>query len=276
MLQKILLLGASGMAGHMIYNYLRATNRYDIHTVSYRKKIDEGTIICDVTDKALLSGIIDQHRPDIIINCIGVLIKGAREFPDNAIYINSFLPHFLSRLASGYGGKVIHLSTDCVFRGDKGDYNEDAFKDADDTYGRSKALGELINTADLTIRTSIIGPEIKDNGEGLLEWVIQQKGIINGFKEAYWSGLTTLELAKFIDFAIQNHLKGLVHATNNEKISKFDLIQLIIKFYKLNDIILQAEYGKKVDKSLRNTRTDFSYSFPSYEKMIVAQSSLSI
>src|SRR5690606_24943808 len=118
------------------------------------------------------------------------------------------------------GSKLIHISTDCVFSGNRGAYTEDDFCDANDTYGRSKALGELNNDRDLTIRTSIIGPELKTNGEGLLHWFLNQSTPVNGFTEAYWGGVTTLELAKAIKTALMSDLKGIVNLTNGESISK--------------------------------------------------------
>lgn len=266
-----MILGATGMAGHVIYNYMVKTKKYEIINVAFKNALNDSTIICDVTEKGLLIDIVRKNEPDIIINCIGILLKGSKETPDNAIYINAYLPHLLSRLASIYGGKIIHLSTDCVFTGKRGNYTEDDFKDADDTYGRSKALGELINDRDLTIRTSIIGPELKSNGEGLFNWLMNQKGLLHGYKNALWSGLTTFELAKFIDFSIDNELKGLVHATNNTKISKFDLIQLILKYYRFKDITVKEDFAKEIDKSLINTRQDFNYHFPSYDEMMKDQ-----
>ena len=107
--------------------------------------------------------MVHRVHPEIIINCVGILIKGSREHPDNAILINAYFPHLLKRLSDEVGAKLIHISTDCVFSGKKGNYTEDDFRDADDVYGRSKALGEIINDKDLTIRTSIIGPELKEN-----------------------------------------------------------------------------------------------------------------
>ena len=270
-MKKIMILGATGMAGHTVYNYLSKTEKYNIITVAYRNLLLPSTIICDVTQQDSLSALINLHQPDVLINCVGVLLKGSKDHPDNAIYINSYLPHLLSRLTAAYGGKTIHLSTDCVYSGTKGGYLEGDFKDADDTYGRSKALGELVNDHDLTIRTSIIGPELKNSGEGLFSWVINQKGTITGYERAFWSGLTTYELAKFIDFAITNNLTGLVHATNNNKISKFDLIALILQYYQLTTITLKGDAAKAIDKSLINTRTDFNYAFPSYEEMIKDQ-----
>ena len=114
-------------------------------------------------------------KPDYVINCVGVLIKGSKESIENAIYINAYFPHMLERILHNTTGKLIHISTDCVFSGEKGQYADNDPKDALDTYGMTKNLGEVVNTKDITLRTSIIGPELKNNGEGLFHWIYSQK-----------------------------------------------------------------------------------------------------
>src|ERR1700744_1569890 len=196
--KKILLFGATGMAGHLIYFFLKDTGYYEIIPVVYRNKLTSDCIVLDVSNKKAVSELIRYQKPDFIINCIGVLIKGANTYPDNAILLNSYLPHLLVKIADEVGAKLIHLSTDCVFSGSRGSYSETDFRDADDIYGRSKSLGEILLNNHLTLRTSIIGPEIKKDGEGLFHWFMTQRGTINGFTKAYWSGITTLELAKAV------------------------------------------------------------------------------
>ena len=173
--KKILLLGATGMAGHVAYYYLKETGKYDITDVVFRNKLTKESIVLDATDKFATEDLIRTVNPNIILNCIGILIKGSQQHPDNAIYINAYLPHLLERLASEIDAKLIHISTDCVFSGAKGNYTEDDFRDADDVYGRSKALGEVINEKDLTIRTSIVGPELKKM-ERIISLVYATKG----------------------------------------------------------------------------------------------------
>ncbi|MFZ4400955.1 MAG: dTDP-4-dehydrorhamnose reductase family protein [Bacteroidales bacterium] len=267
MKKKVLLLGASGMAGHVVYYYLKESNRYDITNVVFRQKLTEESIILDVSNKDEVADFVLATKPDIIINCIGILIKGSMNHPDNAILINAYFPHLLKRLSDEVGAKLFHISTDCVFSGKKGAYAENDFRDADDVYGRSKALGEIINDKDVTIRTSIIGPELKKNGEGLFHWFMQQNGEINGFTSAYWGGVTTLELAKAIDTAIINNFSGLLHLTNGEKISKYEMLSLFKKIWQKDAIIIKESEGKNVDKSLISTH-EISENIPSYEKMM--------
>ena len=267
MKHKILILGAGGMAGHIVYLYLKENINYEVvHTV-FRDKLAEESIVLDITDKHSLKELINAHKPDIIINCVGVLIKGSKDNPDNAILVNSYIPHLLSRLAYDVNAKLIHISTDCVFSGKKGCYAESDFSDAQDIYGRSKALGEVINSGDLTIRTSIIGPELKKNGEGLFHWFMQQEGIIKGFTQAYWGGVTTLELAKAIDSTIKNNVTGLIHLTNGERISKYELLNLFKKTWNKKNIEIVPFADKKVDKSLKVSHI-FKYTVPSYANML--------
>lgn len=266
---KILILGSTGMAGHVVYNYLKKRNDFEIINVAFRKKLNSSTLIVDVTDKLSINKTINEIKPDIIINCIGILIKGAKNNPANAVFINAYFPHLLSDLAMQINAKLIHISTDCVFSGKKGNYLPDSPKDAQDVYGMSKALGEVINNKDLTIRTSIIGPELKTDGEGLLHWFLYQNGVINGFTESYWSGITTLQLAKVIEQSIDNKLTGLLQISNGKKISKFDLLIIFKKIWKKENIEINSVEGKKVDKSLIPSECKHISQIPDYEIMCI-------
>lgn len=265
---KVLILGATGMLGHVLYRYLSEKNSYDLYNLSFRKPLNEQSIVCDITNEQEVQQVLTSLQPNIIVNCIGVLIKGSQSDPANAIFINSYFPHFLSRNAEKINAKLIHISTDCVFSGTRGGYTEADFRDADDIYGRSKSLGELMNHRDLTLRTSIIGPEIKENGEGLLHWFLNQTGTVNGYTEALWGGVTTLELSKVIEAAISQELTGLINITNGSSISKFELLQLFKKVFQREHVEVNPFEGKKVDKSLLSIRTDLNYAVPSYETMI--------
>ena len=267
--KRILLFGATGMAGHVVYHYLKSLGKYEITNVVFRNKLNEESVILDVTDKNAVSNLVHEVKPDYIINCIGVLIRGSKEHPDNAILINAYFPHLLKKLGDEVHAKLIHISTDCVFSGKKGNYTEQDFRDADDVYGRSKALGEIINEKDLTIRTSIIGPELKKNGEGLFHWFMHQTGEINGYKTAIWGGVTTLELARAIDVAIIQDKTGLVQLSNGIGISKYDLLLLFQKIWRKDDVSILLYDGNGIDKSIAKS-DKFIYDVPSYEAMLVS------
>lgn len=268
--KKILILGSTGMLGHVVFTYLNQRNEFELYDIVYRNKLRNESIVCDITDAEQVKKQIHQIKPDYIINCIGILIKGSTSNPANAIYVNSYFPHLLVQIADELNAKVIHISTDCVFSGKKGSYAETDFRDADDTYGRSKALGELFSERHLTLRTSIIGPEIKKDGEGLFHWFMNQSGEINGFTEAFWGGVTTLELAKNIEQAIQHNYTGLLHVTNGERISKFDLVSLFKGIWEKDSVSIVPYPGKSVDKSLVST-TDIAFNVPDYESMLLEQ-----
>lgn len=267
-MNKVLVLGATGMLGHVVYIYLDSLNKYNIINSSFRTKLNDETVVLDLTNPIDLEKYIVSEKPDIIINCVGVLVQGSQNDSSNAIYLNAYLPHLLSKILREYGGKLIHVSTDCVFSGHKGGYLENDIKDATDTYGLSKSLGEVINDIDLTIRTSIIGPELKKKGEGLFHWYMNQEGEIFGYEKMIWGGVTTLELAKAIDSSIDKNITGLVHITNGEPISKFDLLSLFSKIWKTDHIKINAIEGKVADKSLKSIKNNFNYIVPSYEEML--------
>jgi len=200
------------------------------------------------------------------VNCIGILIHGSSNV-ENAIYLNAYLPHQLKKISKNIGAKLIHISTDCVFSGDKGGYIETDVKDGKGVYSQTKKLGEIEDDANLTLRTSIIGPELKNNGEGLFHWFMNQQGDITGFTRAIWSGVTTIELAKAIKWSIDNDITGLYHVTNNTSISKYDLLKLFQKYTK-KDINIKSSSGKDVDKSFIDTRLSMDYEISSYDQMI--------
>lgn len=265
---RVLVLGSSGMLGHMVYFNLLDLPHVKLFDVSYKEKISDKTILCDVTNLDDLARIIRDIKPDVIVNCIGVLIKGSKSSPSNAVFINSYLPHWLVEELDKYGGRLIHVSTDCVFSGSKGLYVEQDFRDADDIYGRTKALGEINAAPHLTLRTSIIGPELKLKGEGLFHWFMNQSGNVNGYKNAFWGGVTTLQLAKVINQIISSNVQGLVHVTNGEPISKYELLALIKGQFGLDRVNLVPFEGKQVNKSLKSNRLDVNCLVPNYSDMI--------
>ena len=253
--KTILLLGSTGMAGHMVYFYLKSLNKYNIVNASYRTKLTEDTLIVDVKNIEDVEKLIMLVKPDYIINCIGILIKGSLEI-ENAVFINAYFPHLLAKIADKISSKLIHLSTDCVFSGREGNYKEDSLKDAVDIYGQSKSLGEIYGSNHLTIRTSIIGPELKQNGEGLFHWFMLSAGEVTGYTNAIWSGVSTLELAKAIEWYLNNNnISGIVHLTNGNQINKFDLLKLFKHVWNKKDIsIKEGKGGKNVNKSLGKIR----------------------
>lgn len=265
-MKKVVVLGSRGMAGHIIAEYLDGLDKYKVFGVA-RESGKFVNKILDILDQESLEIYLSEIKPDIVINGVGVLVAQANADISNAITTNALLPHVLAKLGVNIGFKLIHLSTDCVFSGRDGQYTEESPKDGLDSYAKSKALGEVINAHDLTIRTSIIGPELK-NGTGLLNWFLQQEGGIKGYTHAYWTGVTTLELAKVIDAMILQDIRGLYHLSPKEKISKYDLLLLFKKVWN-REIIITPFEDYAIDKSLICTRNDFKYKTLEYEKMLL-------
>lgn len=268
MKKRILVIGASGMAGHVISRYLSNNDNLEVIRLARDKQNSNVDIHADVTDFTFLESIIKELKLDYVINAIGILNKDAEDHPDKAILLNSYLPHFLAKVLDQVSARLIHISTDCVFSGEKGFYKENDDKDGYGFYAQSKAIGEVTYGNHLTIRTSIIGPEIKTKGIGLLHWTLNQKGKIKGYSSAYWGGVTTLELAKTIDTIInRNPINGLIHLTNNERISKYELLKLFNEVFALK-LDIESDDIYKVDKSILNTNPKLNLHVPTYRQMI--------
>lgn len=267
-MKKVLVIGSKGMAGHVIYNYLPSLGDYEVYGVARNVKQTDRVFSLDVSDTEGLKKILDLQF-DIVINCIGILNKDAEENPHKAVWFNSYFPHLLEALTKDKNTRLISISTDCVFSGKKGNYSENDFKDGEGFYATSKALGEVKNQKDLTIRTSIIGPELNKEGIGLFHWFMQQKGQFYGYSKAFWSGITTIELAKVIHQTILQNSTGLIIVSGENKIDKYSLLKLFNKIFRNEELIILENSDYKVDKSMRSLRTDFNYKMPSYEEMIL-------
>lgn len=260
---KVLVLGASGMLGNAA---LRLFSRSDGFSVTgtvrsgraarllppeLRALLIEGV---DVEQFDSLMRCIDLARPDVVINCIGVVKQIAEaDDPLTALPLNAMLPHRLARLCSLAGARLVHVSTDCVFSGAKGAYVETDFPDANDLYGRSKYLGEVDYPHAVTLRTSIIGHEL-DGARSLLCWFLAQQGSARGFKRAVFSGLPTVELASVVrDFVLPKpELHGLYHVSA-APINKYDLLQLVAAAYG-KTIDIAADSQLIIDRSLDSAR----------------------
>jgi len=264
--KKVLVLGSTGMLGHQVVNYFLKFGDYNVVDIAFRVKLRESTILLDVTNKEKLEKVIAELTPNFIVNCVGVLIHGSSNV-ENAIYLNAYLPHQLKKISKDIGAKLIHISTDCVFSGASGQYTEMSFRDGVGMYSKTKILGEVIDNRNLTLRTSIIGPELKGNGEGVFHWFMNQTGSIRGYRKAIWSGVTTIELAKIVKQSIDLNITGLYHVTNNSSISKYDILHLFQRYTKKNISIIPSD-KKRTDKSILDTRLSMNYKIPSYDQMV--------
>jgi dTDP-4-dehydrorhamnose reductase len=267
-MKRVLVIGSGGMAGHVISTYFLENPSYQVTTISAHNKVNDDTVLIDVTNQANFSSFLKEHNFDVVINCIGMLVKASEERKDLAVYLNSYLPHMLEEQYSNSDTKLIHLSTDCVFSGKDAPYNEESWPDGPLFYDRSKALGEVVNDKDLTFRMSIIGPDMQEKGIGLFNWFYAQTGEISGYKTAIWNGVTTITLARAIEQAIVQDITGLYHLVPKGNISKFDLLGLFKKTFQRDDITVNPTESVTLDKTLVNTRTDFGFRISNYPEMI--------
>ena len=264
---KFLVFGCNGMAGHLVSLYLQESG-HEVVGFARCKSDFIKTITGNALDSQIVQSAVQSDKFNVIVNCIGLLNQFAENNKAQAVYLNSFFPHYLAQLTQKTDTQIIHISTDCVFSGKRGQYTEDDLRDGSTFYDRSKALGELEDDKNLTLRQSIIGPDIKANGIGLLNWFMQQPGPLNGFTGALWTGLTTLQLAKVIEEGAKKKAYGLYNVVPDYYISKYDLLGLFNKYMRGGKINILPTNKVAADKSLKRTKFDFAYPVPDYEQMI--------
>lgn len=280
MRQHVLIMGCTGAVGHVLLAQLSLRDDLDVYgTVRVSEDLSKwfapqvvknirGGV--DAHDIDSVISVVNEIQPDVVINCIGIIKQViTKDDAFLAIMINALLPHRIATICKNVGARLIHLSTDCVFSGKDGNYNESMPADAVDLYGRSKCLGEVEYSNCVTLRKSVIGHELK-GGHGLLEWFLAQEGWVKGFTNAIYSGVTAHELARVIgDYVLSNEkIEGIYHVSSSP-ISKYALLELIAKRYRKN-IEIERYEGIRLNRSLDSTkfRNDTGYLPPSWEKMV--------
>ncbi|ACM19816.1 UDP-2-acetamido-2,6-dideoxy-beta-L-arabino-hexopyranos-4-ulose 3-epimerase and UDP-2-acetamido-2,6-dideoxy-beta-L-lyxo-hexopyranos-4-ulose 4-(Re)-reductase, putative [Geotalea daltonii FRC-32] len=281
MKQSVLILGATGMLGHTLLEQLAARKDLEVTaTVRCQGSVEGittkllekivGNLDADNPDSVLKT--LAQVKPDVVINCIGIIkqLPSAKD-PITAITINSLFPHRLAQACKAAGSRLIHISTDCVFSGSKGNYTESDVADATDLYGRTKFLGEVDYPHCVTLRTSIIGHELK-GCYSLIDWFLAQEGEVNGYTEAIYTGFPTVEMARIIaDYVIPNPQLNGLYQVSSEPISKYELLQLVAKQYN-KDIQIRPFHDFHCDRSLDSSRfrNITGYTPPSWSEMVAA------
>lgn len=278
-MMRILVLGASGMLGNAVlrvmdekpgwevFGTVRSTNLSRFFSDKISQRLITG---CDVENHDALVKVFAQVRPNVVINCIGLIKQLAdADDPLQAIPINSLLPHRLAGLCTLVGARLVHMSTDCVFAGIKGGYMENDPSDATDLYGKSKYLGEVDYPHAITLRTSIIGHELQ-SAHGLVGWFLSQEGRCRGYRKAIFSGLPTVALAQIIrDVVIpRSDLSGVYHVAA-KPISKYALLKLVADVYG-KSIEIEADDQLVIDRSLNADRfmQESGYVTPSWPELI--------
>lgn len=259
--RPVLVLGATGMAGHLIAQFLHERGRRVIAASREEPGVGFSSewVRCDLSNVEEVHGVLRQHDYAAVINAVGLLVADSEARPHRAIYLNSLLPHLLAQALAGQPAKLIHLSTDCVFSGASGPYCETDFRDGESVYDRSKALGELQAGEGLTLRMSIIGPECRAGGTGLLHWFLGQTGRVPGYQGVEWNGITTLELASAIDQLIGATISGLYHLVPDYSISKYELLELVRQVFRRGDVEVLPEALPTSNKVLVDTRRELPF-----------------
>jgi len=248
---KTVVLGGEGMLGHMVVKALKRNSR---QVKGFGRDMFDVEPTSEQTVGVKLNRVVDSDDVGYVINCIGAIKPMFKTNLTNCIYTNAVFPHQLASVCEKRGLKLIHITTDCVFDGLGGPYDETREHSATDDYGKSKSLGEPANC--LVLRTSIIGPEVGGRKRSLLEWVRSQDGKeINGFENHLWNGVTTLELGNRIGTILNNGRweKGTFHIHSND-ISKKDLVGEIIKAYKLSIKVNPVDAPTACDRRLRSVK----------------------
>lgn len=276
---NILIVGANGLIGSTVFRVLSENQDWKVfgsirteQIKSLFSKSNTSRLVAGgdaESDEALIK-LLDQVKPNLVINCAGLTKhRPSSHNMANLISINAVMPHRLAEICKIIGARLIHISTDCVFCGAKGNYKESDVTDSKDSYGKSKALGEVIDSENITIRTSTIGHELKSN-YGLLEWFLSQSGQCTGYRRAIFSGMPTVVFAQVLrDKVIPNpNLTGLYHVAA-QPINKFDLLELLAKMYgKTIRIVPDEEFA--IDRSLNSTNFSLAtgYIAPSWHEMV--------
>lgn len=277
--KRTLILGGNGMLGHKLWqlslNTLETyvTLRRPLQTYRYAKLFDPTRVISgvDATNFNTVIHAVKQIKPSVVVNCLGIVKqRDIAKNPLTSIHINSLFPHQLKEICNSVGARLIHMSTDCIFSGKKGNYREEDPADAEDLYGKTKYLGEVDGDDCLTIRTSIIGRELETH-LGLVEWLLSQNGkTVLGYTRAIYSGFTTPVLSQIILTLIQDFpkLSGVYHVST-DPINKYDLLKILIKAFRLN-IEVQNFNNFFCDRSLNGSRFNNAVpiNFPSFEQMV--------
>jgi len=253
---RLLVLGASGLLGRSVAAVMGRRTGGDLHLAVGHGQAptvpSATTHRLDLRRLDATSVFLNELRPDLVINCAGI-VKSICNDGYQAALINTLLPHLVVEAIRPWGGRLLHVSTDCVFSGNRGGYTEFDLPDPVDLYGRTKLAGEVTEPPHLTVRTSFIGLEA-GNTKGLLGWFLEQKGTVRGFRKAIWSGLTADALAEILCSLIERRdVTGLLHIAG-EAIDKFQLLYLAAEVFGKTDVHIEPVDEPLCDRSLSSQR----------------------
>lgn len=275
---RILILGGDGMLGHQLLksfqerHVVRCTLRQDLAVYAAHSlfSAENSYAAIDVRNFERLVEVFADFQPEVVINCVGI-VKQRQTAKESipSLEINALLPHRLAHICRAVGARLIHMSTDCIFSGRKGNYQEDDLSDAEDLYGKTKFLGEVHGENCLTLRTSIIGRELSRH-KSLLDWFLSQNGVVNGFKNAIYTGFTTSEIGRIIEkMLLEFPTAHGVYQVSSNSISKYDLL-LLFRDKLDHKVEVLPDESFYCDRSLDSTRfrREFNYEPPCWETMV--------
>lgn len=264
---RFLVLGASGMAGHVIAIYLREKG-HDVVGLTRKPVSFVQNITLDAEDAYALRRVVEDGNYDVVVNAIGLLNQEAEDFKASAVYLNAYLPHYLASITRNSTTRIFHMSTDCVFAGNTGPYTEKTTPDGRTFYDRTKALGELVDHKNMTFRNSIVGPDISPNGIGLFNWFMKQSGTVDGYVKAMWNGITTIELARAMMIAAEGTSTGLVNLVPDAPVSKYELLCMFNQAIRGGELVIRPKNPFVLDKTLKRENEQFPYKVRNYASQI--------
>lgn len=262
---RILVIGSGGMLGYVVFQYLQEQGHH-VTGITRTKKFP-GMFLMDATNEPALAGFLAHTPLDAVINCAALLVQASEECHSDAVRINAWLPHFLSEYCERHKIYLLQVSTDGIFSGKHGGYQEDDLSDADGFYGKSKFLGEVSGKGQLTVRSGFWGADVNPLGSGLFQWFMRQQDTVSGYSRAVFNGVSNLEFAIFANNAVQGRWGGIYHLCASEAISKYDFLCMQKQVFDI-----KAEIGMdstvQIDRSLLCTRADIPYRQKSFWQMM--------
>ena len=266
MILKVLIMGSANIIGQVVGLYFRENGHdvtgYDSKPCRYYDSIQKSLYDLDCIKETIQSGCYDA-----VLNFTAVVNQNAEQDKAEASYINCFLPHYLEKITHNTKTVIVHRSTDCIFSGKKGGYIIDDIPDGESFYAKTKAIGELINQKDITMRVSLIGPDPDSNGDSLFPWFLRQNGEVNGFTDAIWTGVTTIEFARVIEKLLLQKAHGLFQCAPDTSISKYELLKVFEKYFPNNRKVIPISKSR-LDKSLIPFMGDYKVEIPDYDTMV--------
>ncbi len=255
--RRVIVLGATGMLGYAVYLYLRDSGKFEVrgtHRGLHRFSYEDELLRYDPLHDERVGQFVGRY--DYVVNCIGIIKPYVEADRSITIYINSLFPHRLAAECGKIGARLIHITTDCVFSGATGSYDEDALHDAADLYGKSKSLGEP--KACMVLRTSVIGRE-QHSRVSLVEWFLMQAGKgVNGFVNHWWNGVTTREYARIVEQIMEHGLfvEGIRHVFSNT-LTKYEMLVEFSKAFHYEDTVIHPVHAPdRIDRTLKTKHAD--------------------